>query len=250
MNLPVGLIAAEHAATIFTAEAKMIHQAKVIDYKGNEEELTNTYQGKTLPKTWVNQLYFEVETIEDGVSVIYGRGRSRAMVVVIKIDDERRWCTIQYIAGKQRTVLLGSCKMEHPHLVPIHFSCYGSIHAETKVFYGDRPKGFKPNYLVSDAYEAIEYAGVIYAFRKGSPIIDPGSKLKFQSPTGKKPNLVKNFDNIEFEKPPEEKKDGGIINTHWADKATIRMLEAKRDIIDVMIEQRETKIFESENPDK
>ena len=91
------------------------------------------------------------------------------------------------------------------------------------------------------------YAGSVYAFRKGSAIIESGSKLRCHTPTGKKPELVSKID---FTKPPKETKDTGIINTHWADKLAIRMLEAKRDIIDVMIEQRETKIFEAENPDQ
>jgi len=174
MNLPEGLIAKEHSATIFTAEAKMIHQGKVIDYKGNEDEVSTSYQGKRLPKTWVKQLYFEVITIEDGVNVIYGRGRSRALVRVIKIDDARKWVTVQYITGKQRTVLLGSCRMDKPHLVPIHFSCYLSIQEETKLYYSKNSDNFQPNYLVSNNYEARLHAGAFYAFRKGSPVLGKG----------------------------------------------------------------------------
>ena len=247
MNLPPGLIAEEHAAMVFTTEAKMIQNGTVVPYKGNEEDLSSTIGGKTLPKTWINQLYFVVETMEEGISVIYGRGSWRAPVKIIKIDDDRRWTTIQYISGQQRTVLLSSCTKKGPHLVPIHFSCYVSIQEETKVYYSKTIEGFQPNFLISDNYEAREYGGTIFAFRKGSPVIETGSKLKFQVPTGEKLNLVNKSKTIEFTKPPEEIKGTSIINTHWADKLTIRMLEAKRDIIDVMIEQRETKIFESEN---
>jgi len=249
MNLPEGLIATEHAASVFTAEAKMIHKGEVINYKGNEDDLSSTYQRKTLPKTWVNQLYFEVITKEDGVNVMYGRRKFRALVNIIKIDENRRWATVQYITGKQKTVKLASCTMEHPHLVPIHFSCYRSIHAETKVYYSKEEEGsFRPNYLISDNYEARVYAGEIYAFRKASPVIESGKGLE----------LIQNEETLEFSVkdhnepvhvPSKEMEDPGIINTHWADKLAITMLEAKRDIIDKMIERHETNIFESENPE-
>lgn len=249
MNLPTDLIAAEHAASIFTAEAKMIHQRKVIDFKGNEEDLSSTYNRKTLPKTWVNQLYFEVKSIEEGVNVIYGRGRWRGLVNVIKIDEDRRWVTVQYITGKQKTVKLASCTMEFPHLVPIHFSCYRSIQEETKLYYSKEIKNFQPNYLISSNYEARVYAGELYAFRKGSPIIESGKGLELIQNEQTQEFSVKDHNEPEYI-PSKEMEDKSIVDTHWADKLAIRMLEAKRDIIDVMIEQRETKIFESENLDK
>jgi len=253
MILPPGLIAEEHAATIFTAEAKMIKSGTVVSYKGNEDDLSSKMGSRTLPKAWINQLYFPVDTMEDGVYVTYGRASWRAVVKIIKIDDKRRWCTIEYMSGKQKTVKLNSCTMKNAYLVPIHFSCYESIRAETAVFYGDRPKDFKPNYLVSDNYEAREHAGAIYAFRKGSPVIDLESKFDLQLP--KIDTTLAEFTNEMPTRRERRPITGGIvdqksiISTHWADKLTIRMLEAKRDIIDVMIEQRETKIFESENPE-
>ena len=244
MNLPPGLIAAEHAATIFTAEAKMIYQGKVIDYKDKEEELSSRLSNKTLPKPWINQLYFEVITIEEGVNAIYGRRSGRALVNVVKIDENRRFCTVQYISGKQSTYKVTSLRMENPHLVPIHFSCYKSIQEETKLYYSKTMKDFQPNYLESSGYEARVHAGEIYAFRKDSPVIEAEPKKRLLVPTEEMPEIVKKFNKIELTKDP------GIINTHWADKLAIRMLEGKRDIIDKQIENIETKIYESENPDK
>ena len=248
MNLPEHIIATEHTATVFTAEAKMINRGKVINYKGNKDELSTTYQRKTLPKTWVNQLYFEVTSIENGVSVIFGRGRWRAMVKIIMIDDNRRWATIQYIAGNQRTVLLSSCVMQKPHLVPIHFSCYESIQSETKLYYSKGIKGFQPNYLISNNYEARVYGGTIFAFRKGSPIVGIGKGLELHQNEETLDFYVKDL-NVKEHVPSKEMEDPRIINTHWADKLAIRFLEAKRDLIEIQLEKHETNIFESENPE-
>jgi len=173
MNLPPALLVSEQTATIFTGEAKMIYQDKVIPYKDNEGELSSRLSNRLLAKPWVNQLYFEVNTVEEGVNVICGRGRFRALVKVIKIDEKRKWCTVQYISGKQKTISVNSCKMEKSHLVPIDFRCYESIQDEIKVFHGNRPEGFKADYLTSDNYEAREHAGAIYAFRKESSVVEP-----------------------------------------------------------------------------
>ena len=137
--------------------------------------------------------------------------------------------------------------MQKPHLVPIHFSCYESIQEETKLYYSKEMEGvFTPNYLISNNYEARAYAGEIYAFRKGSPVIESGKGLELVQDQKTLEFSVKDHNKPVY-KPSKEMKDPGIINTHWADKLAICMLEAKRDIIEKQIENIETNMFESEN---
>ena len=253
MILPAGLIVTPHTASIFTPEALMIKGDKIIPYAGNEDKLGHFYRGQVLPHLHVTQLYFEVNTMIEGANVIYGRGRWRGLVNIIKIDDERKWTTVQYISGKQRTVLLSACSMKNPHLVPVHFSCYEKIQKELEQYYSKEVENFRPDWLASQNYTVRIVDSTVFAWRIGlelDNVVVGGNSVEIDSV---RDSLSLKTNTYYFTKKPDtyvpskEMKDPGIINTHWADKLAIRMLEGQRDIIDKHIENIETKIFESEN---
>lgn len=110
-------------ATIRTSNAKILYKRNIVALEGLEKEVLITYDKKTFFKDKVFQIFVAIGSKEPGVRVIY-RGKS---ALVIYVDDDRNYCTIEFEDKKQKTIEVDKCRMEGDHLVPVHFDHYEEL---------------------------------------------------------------------------------------------------------------------------
>ena len=126
MNIPIGLIVVARPANNFEEGSKVIYQKEIITIEDNRKQFYNTLKGKKIAIPGLTQLFFEITTVDPGVWVTYGRGRA-ATVKVIFVDEQRKWATIEYFSGKQKTVLVDQCRLKEPFLLPLRFDYYEAL---------------------------------------------------------------------------------------------------------------------------
>lgn len=163
MNIPIGLVVASRPARNFDKGAKVIYQKEIITIEDNVKQFYTLVKRVKIPIPGLTQLFFEINTVDPGVLVTYGRSKM-ATVKVIFVDEERKWATIEYFSGKQKTVLVDQCRVKEPYLLPLRFDYYEAIQDEFQKLREDRIN-FVPDYMASMNYKAVEIKGVWVAVK-------------------------------------------------------------------------------------
>jgi len=163
MKIPIGLVVVSRPTNNFDKGAKVLYQKEIITIEDNVKQFYTILKGKKIPIPGLTQLFFEINTVDPGVLVVYGRSKA-ATVKVIFVDEQRKWATIEHFSGKQKTVLVDQCRVKTPFLLPLRFDYYEDIQTEFQEFWGNKGN-FKPDFLASMNYKAVETKGTWVAVK-------------------------------------------------------------------------------------